>query len=331
MPISPVGPVTATVRPCSSPARAYPPGRPGPLRCHSTWPSPSAARAALDVVPLVQHPLQAGDALGWVGGDLGGELERRLLGRGRRRDPVDEAEAQRLVGADRARGEQQVLGGGEAAEGDQAGRADRDAERGAREAHPQVGAADPHVAGDRDLGAAADDVAVAGGDRRLREGDDLRRRRRRRAASARPCSRSSIASLMSAPAERPMWSEELITRTRTASSSRATARCSSISSSIWVSIALRASGRSQPQQRDPLLVDLVAGAQLAQSSLMPRNLAARRAARPRRRRGRSARRPRRGARGTGRARRRRRSRDRSSRAARPRPGPARSRAAEAAP
>ena len=56
-----------------------------------------------------------------------------------------------------------------------------------------------------------------------------------------------------------MWSEELMTSTRTASSPRATARCSSISTSIWVSIALRASGRSQAQQRDALLVDLVAG------------------------------------------------------------------------
>ena len=46
-------------------------------------------------------------------------------------------------------------------------------ERRAGEAHAQVGAADPHVAGDRDLGAAADHVAVAGGDRRLGEGDDL--------------------------------------------------------------------------------------------------------------------------------------------------------------
>ena len=43
MPISPVGPVTATVRPVPASPRRYPlPGRPGPLRCHSTWPSPSA-------------------------------------------------------------------------------------------------------------------------------------------------------------------------------------------------------------------------------------------------------------------------------------------------
>src|SRR6201999_2049997 len=89
--------------------------------------------AALDVVPLVQHPLEAGDRLGWVGGYRGGEGERRLLGGGGGGDALDEAEAERLVGADRARGEQQVLGGGEAAEGDQAGRADRHAEGGAGE------------------------------------------------------------------------------------------------------------------------------------------------------------------------------------------------------
>src|SRR4029077_10445214 len=64
---------------------------------------------ALDVVPLVQHPLQPGDRLGRVGGDRGGQGERRLLGRGGGRDPVDQAQAERLVGADRARGEQQVL------------------------------------------------------------------------------------------------------------------------------------------------------------------------------------------------------------------------------
>ena len=152
--------------------RAVVSGKPGPVRCHSTWPRPSARRAALDVVPLVQHPLQPGHRLGRVGGDRGGQLQRGVLGRRRGRDPVDQAQAEGLVGADRARGEQQVLGGGEAAEGDQASRADRHAEGGAGEAHPQVGAADPHVAGDGDLGATADDVAVAGGDRRLREGDD---------------------------------------------------------------------------------------------------------------------------------------------------------------
>src|SRR5215218_3081861 len=84
--------------------------------------------AADDVVPLVQHPLQLGDGLRRVGGDLGGEIECRLLGAGRGRDPVDEAQAQRLVGADGGGGEQQVLGGGEAAEGDQARRPDGDAE-----------------------------------------------------------------------------------------------------------------------------------------------------------------------------------------------------------
>src|SRR6185312_11111445 len=98
--------------------------------------------------------------------------EGRLLGRGGGGDAVDQVEAQRLVGADRARGEQQVLGGGEAAEGDEAGGADRDTEGGAGEAQAQVGAAHPQVAGDGDLGTAADDVAVAGGDGRLGEGGD---------------------------------------------------------------------------------------------------------------------------------------------------------------
>ena len=164
-----------------------PDGRPGPRALPLDLALALGGGAALDVVPLVQHPLQPGDRLGRVGGDLRRPAPAPLLGRRGRRDAVDEAQAQRLVGADRARGEQQVLGGGEAAERDQAGRADRDAERGAGEAHAQVGAADPHVAGDRDLGAAADHVAVAGGDRRLGEGDDLRRRGRRRAACGAPC------------------------------------------------------------------------------------------------------------------------------------------------
>ena len=145
--------------------------RPGP-RPVGTWPTPSTSGAADDVVPLVQHALQLGDGLGWVGRHGAGELEGRGLGRGGGGDAVDEAEPQRLIGADGAGGEQQVLGGGEAAEGDQAGGADGDPQCRTGEAHPQVGAADAHVAGDRDLGAAADDVAVAGRDRRLREGDD---------------------------------------------------------------------------------------------------------------------------------------------------------------
>src|SRR5215218_5621885 len=72
-----------------------------------------------DVVPLVQHPLQLGDGLGRVGGDAGGELERCLLGAGSGSDAVDEAQPQRLVSADRPRAQEQVLGGGEAAEGDE--------------------------------------------------------------------------------------------------------------------------------------------------------------------------------------------------------------------
>src|SRR3978361_173466 len=77
--------------------------------------------AALDVVPLVQHPLQPGYRLRRVGGDRGGEGEGRLLRRGGRGDAVDQAEAERLVGADRARGEQQGLSGGKEAAGDTRG------------------------------------------------------------------------------------------------------------------------------------------------------------------------------------------------------------------
>ena len=71
------------------------------------------------------------------------------------------------------------------------------------------------------------------------------RRGRRRAACGGPCPRRRAPRATSAPAERPRWSAELKTSTRTASSPRATARCSSSSSSIWVLIALRACGRSR--------------------------------------------------------------------------------------
>src|SRR5262249_22979123 len=52
---------------------------------------PLAARAALDVVPAVRHLLEAGDAVGRMRGDGGGQLQRRLLGAGGRGAPVDQA------------------------------------------------------------------------------------------------------------------------------------------------------------------------------------------------------------------------------------------------
>ena len=121
----------------------------------------------------MQHRLEAGDRLGWVGRHLLGEVEGRVLGAGSRRDPMDEPHAKGLVRADAARGEQQVLGGGEAAERDQPGRADRHSELGAREAHPEIRAAHPQVAGDRDLGTTPHHRAVAGGDRGLRKAGQL--------------------------------------------------------------------------------------------------------------------------------------------------------------
>ena len=53
-----------------------------------------------DAVVLVEHPLQAGDAVRVVGGDALGQLERRVLGRRGRGDLVDEAPAEGVVGAD---------------------------------------------------------------------------------------------------------------------------------------------------------------------------------------------------------------------------------------
>src|SRR6478672_13349814 len=95
-------------------------GWPNRLRPRERQPRPAAlpldladalaGRAADYVVPLVQHRLQPGDRLRRVCRDLGSELQRRFLGRRGRRDTVDKAEAECLVGADRTRGEQQVLG-----------------------------------------------------------------------------------------------------------------------------------------------------------------------------------------------------------------------------
>ena len=100
---------------------------PGPMRCHSTWPRPSSAERSTTPSQRWSICLRRATASRRVGGHLGGELERRLLGGGRGRDAVDEAHPQRLVGADVARGEQQVLRGRETAERHQAGRADRNA------------------------------------------------------------------------------------------------------------------------------------------------------------------------------------------------------------
>ena len=41
-------------------------------------------RAILDAIPLVEHPLDAGDGLGGWDGHVDGELERCLLGARRR-------------------------------------------------------------------------------------------------------------------------------------------------------------------------------------------------------------------------------------------------------
>ena len=202
-----------------------------------------------------------------------------VLGRGRRGDAVDEAEPQRLVGADRARGEQQVLGGGEAAEGDQAGRADRDAERGAGEAHPQVGAADAHVAGDRDLGAAADDVAVAGGDRRLREGDDAV------VEVGEELHPADVALVVELLADVGAGGEAHVVgggehehphRLVVAGDARG-ARAARPASAV--SIALRRLGAVEAEQRDALLVDLVGG-QARLSSLTRRLRNASRSTKP---------------------------------------------------
>ena len=67
------------------------------------------ARAALDVVPLVEHPLQVGDRLGQVGGNGSGQLECPFLRGGGGRDPIHQAEPQGFLRADGSRGEEQVL------------------------------------------------------------------------------------------------------------------------------------------------------------------------------------------------------------------------------
>src|SRR3954454_3501565 len=88
-PISPVEPVTATVSIgwiLSGPVRE---ARAAALPLDLAL--ALGAGAALDVVPPVQHLLQPGDGLGRVGGELGCQLEGRVLGPGGRGNPVDEA------------------------------------------------------------------------------------------------------------------------------------------------------------------------------------------------------------------------------------------------
>src|SRR6266540_7242634 len=161
----------------TSPAEAT---RGAPARSASVWQARAAAlpldlaatlvrRTLHHAVPAVEHLLELRDRLGRVRRHLRRQVQCRVLGPRRRGDAVDQPHAQGLIGAHVARGEQQVLRRRQTAEADQARRADRDAELGAGEPHSQVGPADPQVAGDRDLGAAADDRAVAGGDGRLWE------------------------------------------------------------------------------------------------------------------------------------------------------------------
>ena len=217
--------------------------------------------------------------------------QRRLLGARRRGRPCGRGPS----GAPRRRstsfaGQQQVLGDREAAEGDQPGRA-RPGRR-ARAPGKRSRRFEPPTRRSQATAISAPPpthVAVAGGDRRLREAGQLvvevgrtapsgapgpRRRapRGRRRRPRGPCGRSRR---RPGPAPR--------------SSSRAAARWPSISSSICGVDRVAGLGPVEPQQRDARLVDVVGGhASLADSS-PPRRRSARPGARSRRRRGRSAR------------------------------------------
>ena len=226
-------------------------GSPGPERCHSTWPSPSTRERSS--TPSHSWSMRFRRATASGGCSATAAASRSAASSVAAAGATLCTRPQRSASSalDVPGRQQQVLGHREAAEGDQPGGADRDAERRAGEPHPQVRAADPQVAGDGDLGAAAHAGAVAGGDGRLREAPSARRRggrtapsggrgRRRRAPRGRrrrprgPCGRSRRG-----PARAP------------ARRSRAAARCPSISSSIWVLIAFRASGRSSRSRATP--------------------------------------------------------------------------------
>ena len=242
-------------------------------------------RGALDdPVPLVEHPLDPGHGILRVPGDLGRELDRRLLRAGRGRDAVDQVHPQRLVGTDVARGQQQVLGGREAAEGDEPRRADWYPELRSGELEPEVAAGHPQVAGHGDLRPAAHHRAVAGGDRGLGRRRSRRRRRRTAACGAPRLVVGELLADVGAGREAEVVVGE-ITSTRTLSSSRAVARWPSISSSIWVFMALRACSRSR-RRRHAGLVDRVARHRVRHQPPAPppapRSQSARSGARPRR-------------------------------------------------
>ena len=291
------------------------------MRCHSTWPSPSARERSTTPSHSCSICLEAGDRLGRVGGARGRELDRDVLGRGRRARPCGRGPS----GAPRRRRppcrEQQVLRDREAAEVTRRAGPTGTPSDGAGEAQAQVRAADPDVAGDGDLGAAADRRAVAGGDRRLREGGRAGRRGRRRAACGGPAPRRRGPRGRRRRRRGPGGRSRRSTSARTSSSSRALARWPSISSSICVLIALRAVGAVEAEDGDALGRPRRSSAH----SSGRRTLAARPGARSRRPRPRSAPGRRRPAPRSGRGPRRRRSRDRSSRGGRRRRGRARSR------
>ena len=107
------------------------------------------------------------------------ELRRPLARRGARivLDAVEQAEAERLLGLDPAPGEQQLLGPQETHHRRQPRRdpaGDRVAERDLGEAHPQVPLAHDQIGGQRQLGAAADGIALDRRDEHRRSAGEQR-------------------------------------------------------------------------------------------------------------------------------------------------------------
>src|SRR5829696_1203995 len=115
---------------------------------------------------LAEHGLQPAQAAGVVGDDLPGELDGRGLGQRGGRGAVQEPDRQRLLRADDAAGEDELLGAREPDERDEPGRPDGRAHPRAGPHEAEVVAADAQVAARGDLRAGPDDVAHADRHRR---------------------------------------------------------------------------------------------------------------------------------------------------------------------
>ena len=197
------------------------------------------------VVGLVDRPLRRRHGERRHRRDLRGERERLLEGRLRGHDPRDQAEPLGLARVERASGQDQLHRPRLA---DRAGQPLR-AARAGHHPDPDLGlaelrvlAGDDHVAGHRELAAAAEGEPAHRGDQRLADRAQLRPSARTRRRVASDSGVASAISLMSAPAAKARSPAPVMTIARTRPRRRGPASASTAARAASKLSALRASG-----------------------------------------------------------------------------------------